>query len=93
MSKDKEDVTKIIADAFEKELRGSFIKNIIMGWETANQMILNYINDGHDIDEVKSFLENNLKPANKKNFEKIVNYGVVGLDDKKSSKKTKNKKG
>ncbi len=92
-SKKKNEAVQEIVDHFEKKLKENFIKNIMMGWETANKMILNYINDGHDIEDVKTFLENNLKPANKKKMEKIVNYGVVGLDESNKENKNKKKKG
>ena len=87
--KKKKDTAQEVADYVEKILKNNFIKNIMMGYETANKMILNYINDGHDINDVKAFLENNLKPTNKKKMEKIIGY--VDLDD--GTKDNKKKKG
>lgn len=95
MSKEKEQekAKQEIVAYVEKTLKDNFIKNMMMGFQTANEMILRYINDGHDIDEVKTFLENNLKPKGKKAMEKVLSYDVVEEIKGKSNKKTKKKKG
>ena len=92
MSKDRDKVTKEVTEYVEKTLRDNFIKNIMMGFNTANEMILHYINDGHDIDEVKDFIERNISPKGKKAMEKVMKIGVAEEIDTKKTKK-KNKKG
>ena len=66
-----EDIKKNVADKFEGALKENFIKNIVMGFEIANQMIIDYINKGHTLEEVKAFCEKNVKK--KDVLEKVAN--------------------
>ena len=57
----------------EQELKSNYIKNMVMGYELGQQMILDYIEKGHTIDEVKEFVIKNLK---KENLEKVVDIAI-----------------
>lgn len=65
MENNKDNVVDEVAKKVEKTLKDNFIKNMIQGSEIAYTQILNYINDGHNIDEVKLFIEKMLKKRNK----------------------------
>ena len=68
---------KEIEEKFNSELKKNLIKNIMIGFNTANQMILDYIDNGHNLDEVKEFC---LKNVEKKDIvENIIS------DEKKDS--------
>ena len=60
-----------IPKAIESDLKKNFIKNIVIGFESCNQMILDKINNGATLEEIKSFVELNLK--NKDVVEKVAN--------------------
>lgn len=57
----------------EQELKSNYIKNMVMGFELGQQMILDYINNGHTIEEVREFVTKNLK---KENLEKVVDIAI-----------------
>ena len=44
----------------EDTIKKGHIKNMMIGYQVANKMLLDYINDGHTIDEIKSFVEKNV---------------------------------
>lgn len=46
---------------YESSLKENFIKNIVIGFETASQLYLNKINSGCTMEELKEFVESNLK--------------------------------
>ena len=64
-----------IVNHYESSLKENFIKNMIMGFETASQLYLDKINSGCTMEELKEFIENNLK--NKNIIEKVVNGKTV----------------
>ena len=61
-----------ISNHFEDKLKDGYILNMMQGFEIANQMLLDYINSGHTVDEVKSFIEKNLSPNGKEARSKVV---------------------
>lgn len=66
MDKKLEEISKVA----KSDLKKNYIKNMIQGFETANKMILDKINSGATIEEVKKMVELNLK--NKKIVEKVA---------------------
>ena len=66
MDKELEEISKVV----ESDLKMNYIKNMIQGFETANKMILDKINSGATLEEVKKMIELNLK--NKKVVEKVA---------------------
>ena len=66
MDKELEEISKVV----ESDLKKNYIKNMIQGFEIANKMILDKINSGATIEEVKKMVELNLK--NKKVVEKVA---------------------
>ena len=67
----KKQMIEQIPKVVESDLKKNFIKNIMIGFESCNQMILDKINNGSTLEEVKSFVEMNLK--NKDVVEKVAN--------------------
>lgn len=57
----------------EQELKSNYIKNMVMGLHLGQQMILDYIDNGHNIHEVREFVIKNL---NKENLEKVVDIAI-----------------
>ena len=53
----------------EDAIKQGHIKNMMIGYKVANQMILDYIEAGHTIDEVKSFVEKNVSDET---MEKVI---------------------
>lgn len=58
-----------IVNHYESSLKENFIKNMIIGFETASQLYLDKINSGCGMNELKEFIEKNLK--NKNMIEKV----------------------
>lgn len=56
----KQAMTNIV-NHYENSLKENFIKNMIMGFETASQLYLDKINSGCTMEELKEFIKNNLK--------------------------------
>lgn len=56
----------------EDKLKEGYIKNMVQGFTLANQMLLDYINDGHTIDEVKAFVEKNVSKDGLDTMEKVI---------------------
>ena len=67
----KKQMIEQIPKVVESDLKKNFIKNIIIGFESCNQMILDKINNGATLEEIKNFVEMNLK--NKDVVEKVAN--------------------
>ena len=67
----KKQMIEQIPKVFEQDLKKNFVKNIMIGFESCNQMILDKINNGATLEEVKNFVELNLK--NKDVVEKVAN--------------------
>ena len=59
-----------IVNHYESSLKENFIKNIVIGFETASQLYLDKINEGCTIEELKIFIESNIK--NKNIIEKVA---------------------
>lgn len=59
-----------IINHYENSLKENFIKNIVIGFETASQLYLDKINEGCNIEELKIFIESNIK--NKNIIEKVA---------------------
>lgn len=66
------DFEKSIIDRYNQEVKNAHIKNIMIGFETANQMILDNINNGASLDEIKKFIELNLSTQGKKAMKKAI---------------------
>lgn len=56
----KKQAQSMIVKTFEDELKKNYIKNMIQGRDIFAQTILDYINSGKTIDEIKSFCESTL---------------------------------
>jgi len=69
----KAQLIESIPNAMKSELNKNFILNMIQGSDLAYQMMLDYINSGHTLDEVKSFIEKNLSKEGRESIEKIAN--------------------
>jgi hypothetical protein len=67
----KKQMIEQIPKVMEQDLKKNFIKNLVQGFEISNQMILDKINGGASLEEVKIFVELNLK--NKNVVEKVAN--------------------
>ena len=65
----KQTMTNIV-NHYENSLKENFIKNIVIGFETASQLYLDKINEGCTIEELKIFIESNIK--NKNIIEKVA---------------------
>ena len=59
-----------IVNHYENSLKENFIKNMVIGFETASQLYLDKINEGCTIEELKIFIESNIK--NKNIIEKVA---------------------
>ena len=69
----KKQLLEQIPIIMEQQLKSNYIKNMVMGFEIGQQMILDYINNGHTIEEVKEFVNKNLQ---KENLEKVVDIAI-----------------
>lgn len=58
-----------IVNHYESSLKENFIKNIVIGFETTSQLYLDKIDSGCGMNELKEFIEKNLK--NKNMIEKV----------------------
>ena len=56
----------------EDTIKGGHIKNMMIGYQVANQMLLDYINNHHTIDEVKAFVEKNVSKDGVETMEKVI---------------------
>ncbi len=61
---------KNIADHTDGILKGNFILNLIQGSDIAYHTIVDYINDGHTLEEVKNFCQMNID--NRKVMEEVA---------------------
>ena len=68
----KAELIASIPNVVNKELKDNFAKNMMQGFEVANQMMLDYINDGHNLDDIKCFIEKNLSKEGKDAMMKVV---------------------
>ena len=68
----KAEMIASIPKIVESDLKKNYIKNMTQGGQIAQQMILDYINDGHGIEEVKSFIEKNLSQGGIETMDKVA---------------------
>ena len=68
----KAELIASIPNVVNKELKDNFAKNMMQGFEVANQTMLDYINDGHNLNDVKGFVERNLSKEGKDAMMKVV---------------------
>lgn len=68
----KKEMIEAIPKVVEQELNKNYIKNMTQGFELANRMILDYINAGHGIDDVKGFIEKNLSVKGIEAMDKVT---------------------
>lgn len=54
--KDLQLLQKELAENYKNEIRQSFIKNIMIGFESTSGMYLNKINEGCSLEELKEFI-------------------------------------
>lgn len=66
----KKQAQSMIIKTFEDELKKNHIKALIQGSEINSQIIIDMINNGKELDEIKSFLITNLH--NKETMEKVI---------------------
>lgn len=70
-------ISNFVAEYTEQKLHDGKILNMMQGFELANKMILDYINNGKNIDDVKNFIEKNLSPSGKEAMNKVVQSKTV----------------
>jgi hypothetical protein len=63
--------TNNITNKFSEEIKKNFIKNIMIGWESANRMIVDKIDSGATLEELREFCVKNIE--NKDTMEKVAN--------------------
>ena len=71
----KKQAMENIVNHYESSLKENFIKNIVIGFETASQLYIDKINSDCTMEELKEFIENNLN--NKDVIEKVANGKTV----------------
>lgn len=67
-----------IVNHYESSLKENFIKNMVMGFETASQLYLDKINSGCTMEELKEFIENNLK--HKETIKRVTEGGTNNVE-------------
>lgn len=77
MSREKKKLTRKqmedkILRLHEKTNKEFHLKGLSQGYNISNEMILDYINKGHDLEEVKSFIEKNVSEEGKNVFDKML---------------------
>lgn len=65
----QQSIQKII-DTYTISLKDNYIKNIMMGFESASQMYLDKIEEGCDMEELKDFIKKNI--AHEELIEKVA---------------------
>lgn len=66
-----------IVNTFSKELKENYIKNLIEGSEIAYTLILDNINKGYSIEQVKAFCELQLSPKGKETMRKVAGAKII----------------
>ena len=67
----KAEMISSIPKVVDNELKKNYIKNMAQGGQIAQQMILDYINEGHGIEDIKSFIEKNLSQGGIEAMDKV----------------------
>ena len=66
----KKEMQQKVVDTFKSQLKKNYVKALIQGSEINSQIILDMIDNGKSLDEIKSFLTSSLH--NKEIMEKVV---------------------
>lgn len=72
----KQLINEIIPNHINKTLKDNFINNMIIGRETTLQDILDKINNGSTLEELKDYIELSLSPKSKEALENVT----LGVD-------------
>lgn len=67
----KKQLVEQIPKIVDADLKKNYIKNLVQGFEMSNQLILDKINNGANLEELKTFVEMNI--TNKDIVEKVAN--------------------
>lgn len=73
----KAEMIASIPSIIENDLKKNYIKNMAQGGQLAQQMILDYIKTGKNLDEVVSFIEMNLSQNGKDAMDRVTGAKVV----------------
>lgn len=57
----KKQAVQNIKDNVENTLKENFVKNMILGSDVAYRTIIEYINKGHSVEDVKAFCQMNIE--------------------------------
>ena len=57
----KKQIMDNLVNHYENSLKENFIKNMVIGFETASQMYLDKIESGCTLEELKEFIEKSIK--------------------------------
>lgn len=77
----KAELIASIPQVVNKELKDNFTKNMAQGGQLAQQMILDYIKTGKNLDEVVSFIEMNLSQEGKDAMSKATQSKTVANEE------------
>ena len=68
----KKESIQMVIDNFELEMKKYHIKGLVQGGEILAQTILDFIQDGKDLDYIKGYCESTLKSSQDGTMEKVV---------------------
>lgn len=74
----KKEAQGMIVKTFEQELKKNYIKALIQGREIFAQTILDYINDGKTIEDIKRFCETTL------HSDEVTEKVAMGIKEKEN---------
>lgn len=77
----KAELIASIPQVVNKELKDNFTKNMAQGGQLAQQMILDYIKTGKNLDEVVSFIEMNLSQKGKDAMDRVTQSKTVANEE------------
>lgn len=77
----KAELIASIPQVVNKELKDNFTKNMAQGGQLAQQMILDYIKTGKNLDEVVSFIEMNLSQNGKDAMDRVTQSKTVANEE------------
>ena len=69
----KKEMQDKVIDTFQKQLKDNYVKSLVQGGEIIAQTILNFINDGKDLEYIKCYCESLVKAVNDGTMEKVTN--------------------
>lgn len=75
----KAEIIASIPKHVEDTIKAGHIKNMMIGYQVANQMLLDYIENHHTMDEIKAFVEKNVSKDGIGTMEKVIggNYNEI----------------